>query len=40
MLGFVVKRKARRQVRNDLQKLKKILENGAGRFDNCGTYED
>lgn len=40
MLGFVVKLKARHQVRNDLQKLKKILENGAGRFDYCGIYED
>lgn len=40
VLGFVVKRKARRQVRNDLLKLKKILEIGAGRFDSCGNYED
>ena len=40
MLGFLVKRKARHQVRNDLQKLKKILENGAGRFDCFGNYED
>ena len=40
MLGFLVKRKARHQVRNDLQKLKKILENGAGRFACFGNYED
>ncbi|MFY9706239.1 MAG: SRPBCC family protein [Desulfobacterales bacterium] len=40
MLGFLVKRKARHQVRNDLQKLKKILENGADGFDHCGIYED
>ena len=40
MLGFLVKRKARHQVRNDLQKLKKILEIGAGHFDYCGNYED
>lgn len=40
VLGFVVKRKARHQVRNDLQKLKKILENGADSFDHCGIYED
>jgi hypothetical protein len=40
MLGFVVKRKARHQVRNDLQKLKSILENGQDRFDCCGNYED
>jgi uncharacterized membrane protein len=29
-IGFFTKRRARRQVRNDLQKLKGILENGAG----------
>ncbi|MEN8760304.1 MAG: SRPBCC family protein [Desulfobacterales bacterium] len=40
ILGFVVKRKARHQVRNDLQKLKIILENGQDRFDCCGNFED
>ena len=40
MLGFLVKRKARHQVKNDLQRLKKILENGSGFFDYCGNYED
>lgn len=40
VLGFMVKRKARHQVRNDLQKLKHILENGQGRSDYCGRFED
>lgn len=40
VLGFVVKRKARHQVRNDLQKLKHILEYGAGHPDYCGIFED
>lgn len=31
MAGFLVRRKARQQVRNDLQKLKHILENSAER---------
>ena len=29
-IGFLARHKARRQVRNDLQKLKRILENGEG----------
>ena len=29
-VGFLTRRRARRQVRNDLQKLKRILENGEG----------
>jgi len=29
-VGFLARRRARRQVRNDLQRLKRILENGAG----------
>lgn len=30
LAGFLVKRKARQQVRDDLQKLKRLLENGGG----------
>ncbi len=39
MLGFVVKRKARHQVRNDLQKLKKILEKGVNGLTSDATCD-
>ncbi len=38
-LGFVIRRKARHQVRNDLSKLKKILENETEHLDRCGICE-
>ncbi|MFZ0614009.1 MAG: SRPBCC family protein [Desulfobacterales bacterium] len=37
--GFVLRRKARHQVRNDLCKLKEILENEVGHLDQCGICE-
>ncbi|MFZ0131790.1 MAG: SRPBCC family protein [Desulfobacterales bacterium] len=38
-LGFIIRRKARHQVRNDLWKLKELLEKKAGHFDQCGICE-
>jgi hypothetical protein len=39
MLDFAVRRKARRQVKDDLRKLKKILENKNDSTDYCGLCQ-